>query len=206
MSANKRAFLFVQYEKSMEQVRKTFPNLGVRMRTFQHKKCCNSPPNCVLMLHEFSAFFFLVACGLHRSDSVRGVAGMNATPEVKAALSVGTDTAGGFALPSVVMPSILEALVPASSLLSAGAGIVPLDSGVRNFTTVAVDSIPKAAWRLEAGQVAQSEPTFRAVRSEPKFLALLFKVSRELLADAPNTNHCNCPSVCSGAGSHRFAR
>lgn len=119
-------------------------------------------------------------------DFVRGVAGMNSTPEVKAALSVGTDTAGGFALPSVVMPSILEALVPASSLLSAGAGIVPLDSGARNFTTVAVDSIPKAAWRLEAGQVAQSEPTFRAVRSEPKSLAFLFKVSRELLADAPN--------------------
>lgn len=39
---------------------------------------------------------------------------------------------------------------------------------------------------LEAGQVAQSEPTFRAVRSEPKSLAFLFKVSRELLADAPN--------------------
>ena len=119
-------------------------------------------------------------------DFVRGVANMNTTPEVKAALSTGTDTAGGFALPSVVMPGILEALVPASSVLSAGAGIVPLDSGAKMFTTVAMDTIPKAAWRLESGNVAVSEPTFRAVKSMPKSLAFMFKVSRELLADAPN--------------------
>lgn len=119
-------------------------------------------------------------------DFVRGVAGMTTTTEVKAALSTGTDSAGGYALPSVVMPSILEAMVPASSLLTAGAGIVPLDSGAKMFTTVAMDNIPKAAWRLEAGNVAVSEPTFRAVQSVPKSLAFMFKVSRELLADAPN--------------------
>ena len=119
-------------------------------------------------------------------DFVRGVAGMTTTTEVKAALSTGTDAAGGFALPSVVMPGILEALVPASSVLSAGAGIVPLDSGAKMFTTVAMDTIPKAAWRLESGNVANSEPTFRAVQSVPKSLAFMFKISRELLADAPN--------------------
>lgn len=119
-------------------------------------------------------------------DFVRGVAGMNSTEAVRAALSTGTDAAGGFALPSVVMPGILEALVPASSVLSAGAGIVPLDSGAKMFTTVAMDTIPKAAWRLESGNVVNSEPTFRAVQSVPKSLAFLFKISRELLADAPN--------------------
>lgn len=119
-------------------------------------------------------------------DFLRGVAGMNTTQEVKAALSGGTDSAGGYALPSVVMPGILEALIPASSLLSAGAGIVPLDSGAKTYTTVALDNIPKAAWRLEAGNIAQSEPTFRAVQSSPKSLAFMFKVSRELLSDAPN--------------------
>ncbi len=119
-------------------------------------------------------------------DFLRGVANMSTSADVKAALSVGTDTAGGFMVPSVVMPSILEALVPASSLLSAGAGIVPLDSGAKNFTTAAVDSIPKAAWRNESGAVAESAPTFRAVTAAPKSLAFLFKVSRELLADAPN--------------------
>ncbi len=40
MPANKRAFLFVRYEKSMEQVRKTFPDLCAQGRIFRHKKCC----------------------------------------------------------------------------------------------------------------------------------------------------------------------
>lgn len=119
-------------------------------------------------------------------DFLRGVAGMSTSKEVKAALSVGTDSAGGYAVPGTVMPGILEALVPASSVLSAGAGIVPLDTGAKTFTTAAVDTIPKAAWRLESGNVANSDPTFRGVIAAPKSLAFLFKVSRELLADAPN--------------------
>ncbi len=119
-------------------------------------------------------------------DFVRGVAGMKSSQSVQAALSTGTDTSGGYMLPSVVMPGILEALVPASALLSAGAGIVPLDAGAKNFTTAAIDTIPSAQWRLESGNIAVSDPTFRAVVAAPKSLAFLFKVSRELLADAPN--------------------
>lgn len=119
-------------------------------------------------------------------DFLRGVAGMQCTPEIKAALSEGVDTAGGFNVPSRVMPEILEALVPASSLIQAGAGIVPLRDGGKSFTTAAVDNIPTAAWRLENGTVAESEPTFRAVVATPRSLSFMFKVSRELLADAAN--------------------
>lgn len=121
-------------------------------------------------------------------DFLRGVAGMKTSAGVSAALSVGTDSSGGFAVPSVVMPAILEALVPASSLLSAGAGIVPLSEGAKSYTTAAVDSIPTAAWRLESGNLAESAPTFRAVVAAPKSLAFYFKASRELLADASNMN------------------
>ena len=120
------------------------------------------------------------------SDFLRGVAGMKTTAGVSAALSVGTDSSGGFAVPSLVMPQILEALVPASSLLSAGAGIVPLSEGAKQYTTAAVDNIPTAAWRLESGNLAESAPTFRAVVAAPKSLAFYFKASRELLADAAN--------------------
>lgn len=125
---------------------------------------------------------------VHLDDFLRGVAGMKTTTAVSAAMSVGTDTTGGFAVPSVVMPGILEALVPASSLLSAGAGIIPLDNGAKSYTTAAINALPAAAWRLEAGNVAESEPTFRAVTAAPKSLAFFFKVSRELLADATNLN------------------
>lgn len=119
-------------------------------------------------------------------DFLRGVAGMKTTTAVSAAMSVGTDSSGGFAVPSIVMPGILEALVPASALLTAGAGIIPLSEGAKNFTTAAVDSIPSAAWRLESGNVSESAPTFRAVIAAPKSLAFFFKASRELLADATN--------------------
>lgn len=120
------------------------------------------------------------------ADFLRGVANMNTTPAVKNALSVGTDTAGGFSVPSRLMPGILAALVPVSSLMRAGAGIVPLEEGAKDFTTAAVNAIPTAAWRLEAGTLATSDPTFRSVVATPRSLAFQFKVSRELLADGQN--------------------
>lgn len=120
------------------------------------------------------------------ADFLRGVAGMKTTPGVKNALSVGTNSAGGYAVPSLIMPDILQALVPLSSLLSAGAGIVPLNDQAKTFTTAAINALPTAAWRAEGGSLSQSDPTFRAVVATPQSLAFYFKVSRELLADAPN--------------------
>jgi HK97 family phage major capsid protein len=120
------------------------------------------------------------------ADFMRGIADMSTTHAVRNALSEGTDTAGGYLVPTFVMPQILEALVPMSSVLTAGASIVPLDMGAKTFTQAAIDNIPTAAWRAESGSVAQSDPTFRAVVAAPKSLAFYFKVSRELLADGAN--------------------
>lgn len=119
-------------------------------------------------------------------DWFRGVANMPTTPAVKAALSEGTNSAGGYTVPSLVMPDILRALTPVSSLLQAGAGIVDLNDGAKSFTTAAINAIPAAAWRAEAGSVAQSDPAFRAVVAAPTSLAFYFKISRELLADGVN--------------------
>ena len=117
------------------------------------------------------------------ADFLRGVANLQTTPAVRNALTVGTDTAGGFSVPGVLMPGILSALVPVSSLLQAGTGIIPMDTGGKNFTTAAVNAIPTAAWRLESGTLATSDPTFRAVVATPRSLSFQFKISRELLAD-----------------------
>lgn len=120
------------------------------------------------------------------ADFLRGVAKMKTSAAVQNALSVGTDTAGGFSVPSRLMPGILQAMVPVSSLLRAGAGIVPLAEGAKSFTTAAVSTIPTAAWRAESGALASSDPVFRAVVAAPKSLAFTFKISRELLADGQN--------------------
>ena len=118
------------------------------------------------------------------ADYLRGIANLRTTPSVKNALSVGTDTAGGFTVPGQLMPGILGAMVPVSGLLSAGAGIIPLDQGAKSYTSAAINAIPTAAWRAEAGTLATSDPTFRAVVATPRSLSFMFKVSRELLADA----------------------
>ena len=120
------------------------------------------------------------------ADFIRGVADMSTTSSVRAALSEGTDTAGGYLVPPFVMPQVLEALVPLSAVLSAGASILPLDIGAKSYTQAAIDAVPTAAWRTESGNVPQSDPTFRAVVAQPKSLAFYFKVSRELLADGGN--------------------
>ncbi len=120
------------------------------------------------------------------ADFLRGVANMNTTPAVRNALGAGTDSAGGFTVPWILMPGILGALAPASSLIAAGAGIVPLEEGGKTYTYAAIDSLPTAAWRLESGAVAESDPTFRAVVAAPKSLSFRFKISRELLADGRN--------------------
>jgi HK97 family phage major capsid protein len=116
-------------------------------------------------------------------DFLRGVAKLKSSPEVLNALSTGTDTAGGFSVPSRLMPGILSAMAPVSSLMRAGAGIIALEEGAKTFTTAAVNTIPTAAWRAEAGALATSDPAFRAVVATPRSLAFQFKISRELLAD-----------------------
>lgn len=117
-------------------------------------------------------------------DFARGVAGMKCSDSVKMALSVGVDTAGGYKVPNIVMPGILDAMVDQSALLTAGASILPIDTGAKSVTIAAVDELPTPAWRLELGAVAESEPTFRPVTATPRSLACVVRISRELLADA----------------------
>lgn len=132
--------------------------------------------------------------GGNREDSptlhefMRGVAGLKTTEKVMASLAVGTDSAGGYAVPELVMPGILSALVPASATLQAGAGLVPLNQGAKSVTTAAIENLPTATWRNELGNVAESEPTFRAVVAAPKSLACIVRISRELLADGADVD------------------
>ncbi|KRG66980.1 hypothetical protein ABB27_11930 [Stenotrophomonas terrae] len=122
------------------------------------------------------------------TDFMRGVAGMSSTDTVMASLAIGTDSAGGYAVPDVVMPGILSALVPASSLLQAGAGIVPMDYGAKSVSTAAIDTMPTASWRNELGTIGESQPTLRSVQAVPRSLACIVRVSRELLADGSDVD------------------
>lgn len=119
-------------------------------------------------------------------EFIRGVAGMRLTESVRNSLLVGTDAAGGFTLPSYLQLQMLEAMIPVSSLLTAGAGIAKLEEGAKNYRIAAISTIPTASWRLEAGSLAVSEPVFRSVDITPRSLSFIFKISRELLNDSSN--------------------
>lgn len=122
-------------------------------------------------------------------DFMRGVARMQTSDEVRASLQVGTDASGGYAVPDVLLPGILQAMVPGSALMQAGAGILDLSDalqGGKTFTSAAIETLPTPGWRQELGAVAESEPTFRAIVAQPRSLALVVRASRELMADAAN--------------------
>ncbi len=151
----------------------------------------DGPVNGMTMLRtaaEFKSYFRTgepTRVGI--GDFLRGLAGMSTTAAATKALSVGTDTAGGFAVPRATFGDIMAALVPNSALLQAGTPVIPLGDA-KTTTTAVVNTIPTAAWRLENGVIAESDPTFRAVVATPQSLSFRFRVSRELLADAPNMN------------------
>jgi len=119
-------------------------------------------------------------------DFVRAVAGMRAPAEMKASVAAGSDATGGYAVPNFLFGDFIEALAPASSVTQAGARILPLTNSAKTFRIAKVGTIPTAAWRSEAGPVAESDPAFEAVDLTPRSLAFYFKASRESLADGSN--------------------
>lgn len=122
------------------------------------------------------------------AEFFRGVGGGSTTPAIKASLDEGTGTDGGYTVPNWLLPGILKALVPQSSMLNAGANVVVLNDPGDSYRVAAVDTIPQPQWRLELAAVTTAGPTFRVVNIVPRDLSMIFLVSRELLADAPNIN------------------
>lgn len=81
------------------------------------------------------------------SDFIQSVANVRTSDGARAAVSEGTNTAGGYTVPTVLMPSILNALVPASPVLSAGANATVLDTSASSFSIAAVGTIPPPGTR-----------------------------------------------------------
>ncbi|MDC0520918.1 phage major capsid protein [bacterium] len=106
------------------------------------------------------------------------------TDTERRALSEGTDSAGGFTVPTILSSQLIDALRAASVVQRAGAQTVPLTSDNQSIAKVASDPAP--AFRNEAAAVAESDPTFSSVTFTPRSLMVMVKVSRELLDDSLN--------------------
>ncbi len=104
--------------------------------------------------------------------------------DIRAALSEGTDSTGGFTVPRYLLGEIIDAMRARTVCVQAGARTIPLDGHQNTIVRVAAD--PVAGWRLENGAIAEGNPTFEGLVLAPKSLAVLVKVSRELLEDSMN--------------------
>lgn len=111
------------------------------------------------------------------------VTGANSDIE-RRALAEGSDSAGGYTVPKVLAARLIDRLRAASVVFRAGAQTLPLSADNLSIAKVASDPVP--AWRSENGLIPESDPTFAAVNLVPRSLAVIVRVSRELLEDSLN--------------------
>jgi HK97 family phage major capsid protein len=100
------------------------------------------------------------------------------------ALSEGTDSAGGYTVPTMLASEFIDKLRAKLVVFQAGASTVPMTSD--NLAIARVTGDPTVAWTAENAEITASDPTFDAVTLAPKKLTCLVKVSRELLEDSVN--------------------
>lgn len=123
--------------------------------------------------------------GLNVGKLMKGLAlGPGGDPILVKAMSEGTNSAGGFTVPVNTLPDFIDKLRDKMVLNAAGATTVLLQSHKTNMATVLTDPTP--GWRAEGAAVSESDAVFGQVTFAPKSLAVLVKVSRELLADSLN--------------------
>ena len=124
--------------------------------------------------------------GISFGDLIRAMATGKATPDVRNSLSEGTDSQGGYTVPSILLPQLIDKMRAQQTVVRAGARTVMLDS--MKTTIARLDTDPTAAWRNENAAVANSDAVFSAVVLQPRSLAVIVQLSMELLEDAINLN------------------
>lgn len=117
-------------------------------------------------------------------EFVRAMAIGSSKPDIRNALAEGTDSAGGYTVPRHLMAQLIDRMRAKTVCVQAGALTIPLET---NTTTIArLASDPAAGWRAENAAVAESDPNFEGVTFTARSLAVLVKVSFELLQDSVN--------------------
>ncbi|AOL23977.1 phage major capsid protein, HK97 family [Erythrobacter litoralis] len=100
------------------------------------------------------------------------------------ALSEGTDSAGGYTVPTPLASDFIDLMRARSVAIRAGAMTVPMDSASLSMARLASD--PTVAWRAENAAIAEGDPTFERVLFEAKTIAGKVTLSRELADDSIN--------------------
>lgn len=122
--------------------------------------------------------------GVSLGDAVRAMATGARTELERRALSEGTNSAGGYTVPTPLASWFIDRLRMQSVAIQAGARTIPMDSETLKIARLETD--PTIGWRAENADLAEGDPTFGAVTLTAKSLAGIVKFSRELLMDTAN--------------------
>lgn len=97
------------------------------------------------------------------------------------ALAEGTDSLGGFLLPTLMSGQVVDRLRPKSQVIAAGAPVIAVDG--HSLRIPKIGNGITAGWKTEGELVAESAPTFDAITLTPKTIAVNCRISRELFED-----------------------
>ncbi|MBI2766514.1 MAG: phage major capsid protein [Chloroflexi bacterium] len=123
---------------------------------------------------------------LRLGTTLRGIATGKwdgATREARA-LGSAPGSAGGYMLPTALAADVIDRLRAQTVTLAAGAKTVPMET--QELSIARLSGGVTATWRSDNSAVAASDPAFESVTLRAATLTALVRVSRELLADAPN--------------------
>ena len=135
--------------------------------------------------------------GIGLGALLRGmVLGSQGNPAIQNVLSEGVDSAGGFSVPVHTMLEFADLIRSKSVLANAGAQTILLDTAKTSMATLVRD--PMAGWRAENDPVNVDDIVLGHVQFIPKSLAVLVKVSRELLEDSLNIDAILLNSLAQG--------
>lgn len=113
---------------------------------------------------------------------VQTLSTMHEATRVKANLSEGTTTAGGFLVPEEFRAEIMR-LAPLYGVVRSNARIIPMKYDTINIPAAGATD-QSAIWTNEAASILQTDPNFRQLVLTINKLAAIPKVTNELLADA----------------------
>jgi len=122
--------------------------------------------------------------GVSLGGLMHGMLGGKTSSAVRASLTEGTDSQGGFTVPERLLAEFIDSLRQQSVVFNAGARALALDAQSTNIARL--DTDPTWTWRAEEAAVTESTPSFSSINLVPKSVAVLIKASHEVLQDSIN--------------------
>ena len=112
------------------------------------------------------------------------VLGTSQGSKYRNALLEGTDSAGGFLVPDVLLGDVIDRLRANSVLMQAGATTIMLPDGGDTASYAKLVTDPSTSWRREGTSISDNSPTFGRETFQIRTLVSLVKLSREILEDS----------------------